>query len=210
MKLKTKISAFLLLLVGSYSYGQMEQYNYKRELQGINNTWHKVVLPEEIFEKVTTNLSDIRIYGLTTKNDTIEASYLLQLKREKIISKKVNFKVINKSHNEKGYYFTFEVKSKEAINQLKLNFNQLNFDWRIALEGSQNQQEWFTIVDDYRILSIVNSETNYQFTKVNFPSSNYHYLRLLIKNDEKPTLSSAQIVFQKLAMEVITNMLLKT
>ncbi len=199
MKLKANICAFLVFLLGSYSYGQMEQYNYKRELQGVNSTWHKVILPQEIFEKVAPNLDDIRIYGLTSKNDTIEASYLLQPKTEKLISKEVNFKIVNTSHNKRGYYITFEVASKDAINQLNLDFKQHNFDWKLALEGSQNQQEWFTIVDDYRVLSIVNSETNYQFTKINFPSSKYHYLRLLIKSEEKPIVSSAKIAFHEIS-----------
>ncbi|MFK5958267.1 MAG: DUF3999 family protein [Lutibacter sp.] len=193
MKLKAKISTFLLLLFSSYSFGQMQQNNYKRELQGINNTWHKVILPEEIFEKVAPNLNDIRIYGITSKNDTLEASYLLQTKTEKLINKEVNFKIINSSHNKNGYYFTFEVVSRKTINQLKLNFKQLNFNWKLNLEGSQNQLQWFTIINDYRILSITNKETNYQFTKLNFPSSKYHYLRLLIKGKEKPELSNVKI-----------------
>lgn len=199
MKLKTKINVFFLLLLATHSYGQMEQYNHKRELRGIKNTWHKVILPEEIFEKVVPNLYDIRIYGITSKNDTIEASYLLQAKTEKPVSNEVNFKIVNTSHNKRGYYFTFEVVSKDAINQLNLEFKQDNFDWKLVLEGSQNQQEWFTIVNDYRILSIVNSETNYQFTKVNFPSSKYRYLRLLIKGKEKPVISNAKIVFHEVS-----------
>lgn len=199
MKLQAKISTFLLLLICFYSYGQMEQYNYKRELQGINNTWHKVILPEDFFEKVSPNLNDIRIYGLTSKSDTIEASYLLQPIKERLVDKEVNFKIINTSHNEKGYYFTFEVTSEEAINQLNLDFKQQNFDWKLVLEGSQNQQEWFTIVDDYRILSIINSETNYQFTKVNFPSSKYQYLRLLVKSEEKPLITNSKITFHKIS-----------
>ena len=200
MKLKTKFSTILLLFFASHSYGQMENFTYKRELQGINNAWHKVVLPQEIFGKVTPSLNDIRIYGLTSKNDTIEASYVLKLLTEKINTKDVSFKIINTSFNNQGYYFTFETKSDEAINQLKLNFSNPNFDWKIALEGSENQHEWFTIVDEYRILSIVNSETNYQFTNVNFPNSNYKYLRLLIKSNEKPILSTA-----KISLKEITN-----
>lgn len=200
MKLKTKLIAFLLLFFAFYSYGQMENFTYKRELQGINKDWHKVVLPEEMFDKVKPTLSDIRIYGITAKNDTIEASYVLKLNAEKTNNKEVSFKIINTSYNNQGYFFTFETISEEAINQLKLNFSNPNFDWKITLEGSQNQQKWFTIVDDYRILSIINSETNYQFTNVNFPSSNYKYLRLSIKSNEKPILSTA-----KISLNEITN-----
>lgn len=188
MKLIAKINVVILLLICSYSYGQIDQYTYKRELLGITDQWHAVVLEEDIFGKISPNLSDIRIFGITAGNDTIEAPYLPKLKKEKIVSKDVNFNLLNSTHQEKGYYFTLEVPTEEAVNQLKLNFGQENFDWKLKLEGSQNQQEWFTIVDDYRILSIKNEETNFQFTKVVFPSTRYRFFRLLIKNKENPNL----------------------
>jgi len=103
------------------------------------------------------------------------------------------FKTINTTRNEKGYYYTFEVPTNESINQIKLDFFQKNFDWSIKLEGSQNQQEWFTITDDYRILSIYNELTDYQFTKLSFPDSKYRYFRLLIKSKEEPNLKLVKI-----------------
>lgn len=195
--MKTKISACLLLLICSYSFAQINKYSYKRKLSGITDQWHKIVLPEEVFGKVAWDLSDIRIFGLTESNDTIEASYILQLKTEKAVRTEVNFKLLNTTNNEKGYYFTMEVPTEESVNQLMLNFKQDNFDWMLSLEGSQNQQEWFTIVDDYRILSIKNPETNYQFTKVTFPETKYRYFKVLIKSKEKPDLSFAKIEFNK-------------
>ena len=187
MKLKVKPWPWLLLLLCSYSYGQIEQYNYKRELKGITGKWHKVVLPDEIFGKVSGNLSDIRIFGITANNDTIEAPYLIRLTTEKVSSKDVRFKTLNTSHNEKGYYFTFEIPTKESINQIKLDFKQQNFDWRLKLEGSQNQQEWFTVIEDYRILSINNELTDFQFTNISFPNSRYRFFRLLIASEKNDT-----------------------
>jgi hypothetical protein len=197
MKLKDKISAFLLILFCSFSYGQLDQYNYKRELQGIKSTWHKVVLPEEIFGKVTPNLADIRIYGITAAKDTIEASYLLKLKIEKIVAKDVNFRFLNTTQNENGYYFTLEVPTEDTVNQLKLDFNKQNFDWKLTLEGSQDQQEWFTVVDDYRILSIKNAETDYQFTKITFPSTKFRFFRLLVKSEENPELINVKATYNE-------------
>jgi hypothetical protein len=199
MKLKAKISAFLLFLFCSFSYGQMDQYNYKRELQGITAPWHKVVLPEEIFGKVAPNIADIRIFGITAAKDTLEASYLLKLKADKIIAKDVNFKFLNTTQNEKGYYFTLEVPTEDAINQLILDFNKQNFDWKLTLEGSQNQQEWFTVVDDYRILSIKNAATDYQFTKVIFPSAKFRFFRLLIKSPENPELINVKATYNEIS-----------
>lgn len=197
MKTEIKLT-YLLLLFCSYSFGQIKQYSYKRELLGIKDQWHKVVLPNEVFGKVSHNLSDIRIFGLTESNDTIEAPYILQLATEKISQKDVTFNLINKSKNNKGYYLTFEIPTENHVNQIKLEFKQQNFDWRLAIEGSQNQQEWFSIIEDYRILSIKNELTDFQFTKVTFPSSKYRYFRLLIKSEKKPELITAKILLNEI------------
>jgi Protein of unknown function (DUF3999) len=195
MKMKTKIKLIntLLLLFCSASFAQTEQANYKREVLGIKDQWHKIILPNNIYAKVLPQLSDIRIVGITKENDTLEAPYILQTVEEKLSKKEVAFHLINQSKNEKGYYFTFEIPTKNPVNEIKLDFNQQNFDWKVMLQGSQNQQEWFTILEDYRILSIKNEHANYQFTKINFPDSKYRYVKLLIISATKPELLSAKI-----------------
>lgn len=200
MKPITKILTILLILHCSFSYGQIDQYNFKRELKGISEQWHKILLPDEVFGKISQNLSDIRIFGITAGNDTIEAPYLLQLATEKIYSKEVEFKILNISHNDKGHYFTFEIPTTEPINQIKLDFRQNNFDWQIKLEGSQDKNDWFTVIENYRILSIKNELTDFQFTKLAFPSSTYRFFKLQIESKEKPELTSANI-----AQHEITN-----
>lgn len=205
MKLAVKSYTWLLLLLCSYSYGQMEQYDYKRELKGISGQWHNVILPNDIFGKVSQNLSDIRIFGITANNDTFESPYLLRLTTEKISSKEVAFKTLNASHNDKGYYFTFEIPTKEPINQIKLKFIQENFDWRLKLAISQNQQEWFTVIENYRILSIKNEITDFQFTKLTFPSSKYRFFRLLIDSKEKPDLVVASIAQHEITSGIYRN-----
>jgi hypothetical protein len=189
------ISSFicLQLLIYSNSYAQIEQYSYKRELKGISGQWHKIILPDEIFGNISQDLSDIRIIGITSAKDTVEVPYLLRLTSGKIESKEVVFKTLNMSHNDKGYFFTFEIPTSEPINQIKLGFKQQNFDWRVKLEGSQNQQEWYTLTDDYRILSVKNELIDFQFTKVTFPNSKYRFLRLHVESKEKPELTAASI-----------------
>ena len=193
MNRKVNIIFCLFLFVCFSANGQIEHYNYKRKLQNVNGQWHKIVIPNEMFGKVSDDLSDIRIYGITSKRDTIEAPYILQLASEEISSNDVGFRLINQSRNEKGYYYTFEIPSKNPINQINLDFNKQNFDWRVKLEGSHNQQEWFTIVDNYRILSIKNALTNYRFTRLEFPDSKYHYYRLQIKSNRNPGFEKAKI-----------------
>jgi hypothetical protein len=198
MKPISNIFSLLLILHCSYSYGQIEQYNFKRELKGISEQWHRIILPDEVFGKVSQELTDIRIFGITKSNDTVEVPYLFRLASEKTFVKDVVFKTINTSQKDKGFYFTFEIPATEPINQIKLDFKQNNFDWRVKLEGSQNQSEWFTIIENYRILSINNEITDFKFTQLNFPSSKYRFFRLFIDSKEKPELTSASIAQQEI------------
>lgn len=196
MKLNLKIFPSLLLFacsLCSVSYAQMEEYNHKRELKGVSGQWHNIILPDEIFGGISQNLADIRIFGITASNDTIEAPYLLRLLREQISRKDVAFKTLNASHDDRGYYFTFEIPAAESINQIELDFTRRNFDWLITLEGSQDQKEWFTIVENYRVLSVKNELTDFQFTKLAFPDSKYRFFRILINSKEQPGLTGADI-----------------
>lgn len=190
--MKNNILLFLML-VCSLAYGQMEQYDYQRALLGVNDQWHKLVLPNDLFSKVSPNLNDIRIFGITPQQDTIEAPYVLELTKEKQIQKMVPFDIINTSRNESGQYFTLAQPSAETINHIELSIKQSNFDCLLTLEGSQDQKEWFTITEDYRILSIQNSSTNYQFTKINFPAAQYPFFRIHINGKETIDLISAKL-----------------
>lgn len=187
----------LFFIISSISFGQMHDYRYIRSLPGIKEQWHSIELPDDIFRHVSPGFSDIRIFGITKKKDTIEVPYILQQSTEKIAKKTIDFKLINQSRNESGYFFTFEILTETTINQLDLDFKQQNFDWRISLEGSQNQQEWFSIMQDYRILAIHNELTDFSFSKIAFPDSRYRYYRVVINSKTRPELISASVTLNE-------------
>ncbi|MHA7058121.1 DUF3999 family protein [Aquimarina sp. M1] len=174
----------------------MEQYKYKRSLSGISDTWHTLELPNEIFNDVSYDFSDIRVFGITKENDTVEAPYLLKQNKPIRTSKKVNFETINRSITARGSFVTYKVPMDQTINQIRLFFQEDNFDQLISLEGSQNLEEWFTIVDNYRVLSIKNELTSYNFTTINFPSAKYRYYRVFIKGNNAPEVKNAQVTLQ--------------
>jgi len=96
----------------------MEEYTYTHELKGVSEQWHKITLPDDMYAHLTPNLNDIRIFGITPSGDTIEAPYLRQELTETTSNDKVNFELINQSHNDKGYYFTFKLPTSTSINQI--------------------------------------------------------------------------------------------
>lgn len=205
MNLKNKIAALLFVLISFSTYAQIKTFDYQRELKNVTEDWHKIVLTPEVFSKLRGNLNGIRIFGVTKNSDTIEAPYILRVLKGKRVEKTINFKRLNTSFNARGYYFSFKVPTEDAINEINLDFRNENFDWKLELQGSQNQKEWFTVVDDYRILSIKNQQTDYKFSTVHFPVSNYIYYRLLVKTEDKPTLNSASLLLDEITDASRTN-----
>lgn len=194
MKLRINILLLSLLLTGSIATGQIEKYNYQRPLENVDGVWHSIPLQDDIFSKISPRFSDIRIYGITPQSDTVEVPFIVNVKQGHRTQKTIDFKLINQTKNDGGYYFTFEIPDNKEINQLKLEFKEANFDWTASLEGSHDQQEWFVVTDKQRIISIRNDHTDYSFTRLNFPSVNYRFLRLRIAPDgPAPTLLSAKI-----------------
>jgi len=191
LKLKTNIF-ILLFACFATANAQTNAYKFKREITGVNSLWHSMKLPDGLYKNANVGFEDLRIFGIKGK-DTLEVPYLLKQRADQIISKEIDFKPVNESANANGYYYTFELKNVTEINQINLAFKEANFNWDVTLEGSNSNSEWFTILKDYRILSIKNKDTDYQFTKLSFPDSKYQYLRLMIKSPVKPALLEALI-----------------
>lgn len=207
--------SFLLTLVFLNTSLFAQNFLYKREIKGVKTSkqteWYKINLPIEVIEKTNTDFSDIRIFGVSD-SDTLETPFLTRKIMQTSENEEVNFKIINSSKKDNAYFFTLEkdnTSTEESINLIKLNFENTNFDWRVKLEASQNQNEWFEILNDYRIVSIQNEFTNYNFTRLIFSNSKYKYYRIKItdksenqsvsdsfKNNE-PKLNSANVFLQK-------------
>ncbi|AWW32825.1 DUF3999 domain-containing protein [Echinicola strongylocentroti] len=181
------------LLVSQQALGQIKDYAYMRELEGITDTWHQIDLPDDIFGKVDQQLDDIRIYGITAQQDTIEAPYLLRSTAPKADKASIDFKLLNTSQSSGHHFYTFEVAGEAITDHIALDIGRQNFDWKVKLEGSHDQKEWFTLLEDYRILSIKNTSTDFRFTTLDFPAANYPYYRLAIPSSKNPNLQKATL-----------------
>ncbi|HEU4497062.1 MAG TPA: DUF3999 family protein [Flavobacterium sp.] len=194
MTTKNKIFRIILMLLSFYSFAQTEEFKFKRKIENVSEAWHKIVLPEASFARLNPDFSDIRIFRNGSQS---EAPYLLKSSGSEVSEIEIPFKMINASSRGSMYFYTFELPEGRQINQIKLHFSQDNFDWKIGLEGSNNQKEWFAILENYRILSIKNSQTDYQFAQADFPDSKYQFYRINIRAPEPPKLLSASISEQK-------------
>ncbi len=182
------LGCFIGISVNGFS---QEGYLYKRKIELKKDTlnWNSIEIPDEMYHKVKPDLSDIRIFGFKD-NDTIEVPYILKfIPNDFDFGLSLSGKIINKSYSSSKFYFTIEIdQDDKVLNKIDLSFTNENFDWKVKLEGSQNQNEWFSILDNYRILSIKNSETDYRFEKLVFEDSKYKFYRISVETNQEPKL----------------------
>ncbi len=193
--MKTVIRFYFTIIILLFSrpvIAQWAQYDYQRPIKSITTGWQKIILPETMFEKLNPELSDLRIMGIVG-HDTLEAPYILRSSAEIFNTVDIPFQLLNQTENTEGYFYTFQIKGDFNSDEIQLDFVQQNFDWKVKVEGSNDQKQWFTILDQYRIVAIHNAITDYTFSTLQFPEAKYSFFRLLIYANEKPGLSSAKV-----------------
>jgi len=186
------VTLFVLFLNNCIS-AQISEFKYKRKINKPTETFHRIEIPDDLFSKIKNDLSDIRIIGFNEMGDTLEVPYLIKINEEKYQSEEIEFRTLNESRKENGFYYTFELSEKNNINEINLEFKSDNFDIMTDLEGSNDLNEWFLIKKDSRLISIKNEHTYYKYSKLIFPESKYRYFRIFIKSDLSPHLFNASI-----------------
>ena len=198
MKLKIKsIFSLIFLGISALGFAQKNDFSFKRAIKPNPATeWNKIEIPLLMYEKLNQNFSDIRIYQLSGK-DSLEVPYLLSKTQfaslENETTEYIGFKILNQTKTADGYYFTLESPITADIEEIDLHFSNQNFDWKITLEGSHDQKQWFSILENYRILSIKNSKTDYNFQLLAFEKTNYKFYRIFIPSKETPVLQKASM-----------------
>ncbi len=190
------ISLGFCLLLNLSAFAQSPTFEYKRSISKPVDQWHKIILPDDIYQEVSNNLSDLRIFGSTSKTDTIEVPFILETKTAYHRTEALQLKVFNKGSKGNQHFFTLECPDLKEINELDLSFEEKNFDWKVQLEGSQDLKEWISISKDNRIVAIKNSEVNYQYSSIVFPDSKYRYYRIMVPNKQAPKLLEAKVYRQ--------------
>ena len=181
---------FLFFVSTCVCLGQTS-FHYKRKLAPIQKEdWHAVVLPIDIFQHINNNYSDVRILQVNEK-DSVEIPYLLRINNDEVSEGFLNLEVLNKSKKDGKLYLTFKLHKGQEVNYLDLTFEEENYNGYVKLEGSNDQKDWFELVNHQRILSIKNTNVNFQFSTLHFPLTNYRFLRAIISNDKPLTFQSA-------------------
>lgn len=193
MKNKPKLLGIFLLQAITLNLAA-QTFQWKRSLKPeLSSGWHTFSMPVEVVAKTKPGFADLRIFTIGQKGDTTEVPYVLDdPSNHKSIEQK-SFSILNKAAKEGRFYYTLEqTEGMATLNEIQLSFADENFDLRVTLEGSMDQQEWFTLLKDYRVTGIHNSKADFSFTTLTTDFSNYKYYRLNYATARDPRLTAAQ------------------
>ena len=172
-------------------------FQFRRTIDGVQEPgWYSLTLPDDIFADLNRDLSDLRMYS-TNAGDTVENPYLLKVDYDVLTSEKVALKVLNKSYSQGTLYLMFELDAGQKVNFLDLSFSETDYFAWATLEGSDDREKWFEILKDQRIVSVRKSSVDYTLSRINFPLTDYRYLRVAVKGDVPLTFQSASFQYNK-------------
>ena len=200
MRMKNSLLLALIFLNFWNLSAQKSGFQFKREIELTEDEWMCVDLPWDIYHFTNRNLSDLRLLGYKG-SDTIEIPYLLNYRKHEKTYEYASFSLINQTHDDHYFYYTLELDSVQDINNINLSFSDLNYDWRLRAEGSQDLVNWEIIEDNYRILSVKNEYVAYEYNNLRFDKSKFKYYRIAVNSERKPSFKKAEcsLLKQKLA-----------
>ncbi len=189
-----KSNRHLLLILFAFALAitanaQQADFSFRRKIINVNaDAWHTIALPPDLFQHCRQDFSDLRILQLS-QADTTEVPYLLDVLDTEITRHEVVLSTINQSKKGSEQYITF-LNSGYKVNYLELSFNEKNYFATVKIEGSPDRKQWFELARDEKIFSVDNDREKYASSLVNFPLTDYNYLRLTIASPDKLTFRS--------------------
>lgn len=127
-----------------------------------------------LYDISNTNLSDIRL--IKDVNDQLP--YLIFRPNDKVQTKIFTVKTINRATDEKNNAFvTIDMGKKILKDNIKIVTTGSNFRRQVKIEGSDNNQRFFTITEKAYIFAVDNKN---RFEKIDFPQNDFRYLRITV------------------------------
>lgn len=169
----------LLLLSFNIYYSVHSQFNWEATIDSIQkDSYYKILLPPEINGKLKNDFSDIRIFD----NEEKEIPYLIM--SEKPVSYITLFKEyeIAKKIITKNCCTELMLHNvlKSKINNVHLVIKNAEVSKSAKLSGSDDGNEWFVLKEKFFLQSINNANETAEIKLLNFPLTNYKFLKLEI------------------------------
>lgn len=175
-----KLNKFLIIILAVNSL--LAQYKTTAIVKTIKESGlHKIVLPAEIRSYSKEELSDFRI--LDSKEKEVPY-YILQENEELSSSSFSECKIISKTLVQKNKTTIIFENPKTSIEEIILSIINTDVSKSYSISGSNNQKEWFGLVNNSILNGLKNSENTSVLKAIPLPLTSYRYLKIDF-NDKK-------------------------
>lgn len=142
--------------------------------------FYRILLSPEILTQVNDQLTDIRVY----EGDGSEVPYLLESEKALMHSRDFLQYEIMSRETKRGCCTSLTLRNqrKTPINNIHLVMKNADAAREALLMGSDDRENWFTLVDRFEIDAPANDQNTQQIKTVEFPWSNYEFYLLEIRD----------------------------
>lgn len=165
---------FLLFVAFQTTWGQQLKVKVSATQDGYNS----ISVPQEFRAHMVNNPGMLR---LKDKEGT-EIPFILKTQENQIpFFSALQFKH-SKNLGDTTEIFLFDNQSKKKTNNYILQIANTTTQKKYNIEGSEDMQTWFGIVNNALLTELNNSEQTYTNKQIQFPLVDYRYIRIVLDN----------------------------
>ncbi|MES2836450.1 MAG: hypothetical protein V4667_02915 [Bacteroidota bacterium] len=198
MKKNKYFLALIFVFVQSATYAQLVSYSNFSPLKKFDKeTWVDIRLTPEMLSKSKSNLHDFKLYAVS-KTDTTEIPYVMEWMGYKVVETEIPFETLPENKNDdKATYINIKMKDKAYVNDIKFDIEEKNYEKSVKILGSNDNENWQTIIDKSRIAAHFDELESYNYSTVFFNTGGFMYYRLIIDNQTSPAVKINEISLNK-------------
>ncbi|MBC7845901.1 MAG: hypothetical protein H7Y10_05370 [Flavobacterium sp.] len=175
-----KLNKFLVVLFAVNSL--LAQHKTTAKIETVKESGlHKIILPAEIRSLSKEELGDFRI--LDAKGIEVPY-YIFQGNNQINYSSFSEFKILSKIAIPKSKTTIVFENPKASIDEIVLSITNSDVTKSYSISGSNNQKEWFGLVNNSLLNGLENSEATSVYKTISLPLTSYRYLKIEF-NDKK-------------------------
>ena len=174
------VTATALLLAGivnSVFAIELTEWKYKADVTIEDGTgeYCKLILTPDVYNAAKPDLGDIRLVNTSGE----QVPYVLVRPKDTTERQKYEPDVINRSTNaDIASMVTLDFGKKTVKNSIEVITEGNNFRRAVKVEGSNDNIEFFTLVEQAYIFAVT---YNRRFEQIDLPKNDYRYLRITVR-----------------------------
>ncbi len=151
-----------------------------------------LTLTSEVYNVARTDLADIRLID----RDGNQIPYVLARDEDRTETVRYNPAILNRSTDANGNALaTLDFGGQTVKNSIEVETAGDNFRREVKVEGSNDNVQFFTIVDRAYIFA-VSDKNRHRFSTIDLPSNDYRYIRITVSpmtaEETKPAINEVR------------------